>query len=61
MIIDFEHAGVPEHLGQIAEIIRQWEGRISDKLQLKSTDVAAIKLKYPLELKLQTYGYKLTI
>ena len=61
MMIDFEHAGVSKHLGQIAVIMREWEGKIVDELQLTPADVADIKLKHPFHLKLQTYGYKLTI
>jgi hypothetical protein len=32
----------------------EWEGRIADHLGLTQADVAAIKKKYPDELKLQT-------
>ena len=42
------------HLGQIAELMVEWEGRIIDKLKLTDSDVAAIKAKYPGELKLQS-------
>ena len=42
------------HLGQIAELMVEWEGRIIDKLKLTDSDVAAIKTKYPGELKLQS-------
>ena len=42
------------HLGQIAELMVEWEGRIVDKLKLTDSDVAAIKAKYPGELKLQS-------
>ena len=43
----------PNHSGQIAELMAEWEGRIADELNLTDTDVADIKHKYPCELKLQ--------
>ena len=46
--------GDPKHLGQIADSISEWEGRIADELGLKKADVAAIKCEYPNKLKLQT-------
>ena len=44
--------GVSKHLGQIADSMSEWEGRIADELGLKNADVAAIKNDYP-KLKLQ--------
>ena len=40
-------------LGQIADLMAEWEGQIADELGLTLADVAAIKKKYPGELKLQ--------
>ena len=45
--------GVPKHLGQIADSMCEWEGRIADELELKNADVAAIKCEYPNKLTLQ--------
>lgn len=42
------------HIGQIAEKVRQWEGRLSDGLELPPPDVESIKTKYGGQLKLQT-------
>ena len=41
-------------LGQIADLMAEWEGRIADELGLTSADVAAIKEEYPGKLKLQS-------
>ena len=51
------HLGVevqPKHLGQIADSMAEWEGRLADEFNLTESDVAAIKTKYPGELKLQS-------
>ena len=53
-VLDFEHGGVSKHLGQVADAMYEWEGPIADQLELTKADVAAIKVKYPGELKLQT-------
>ena len=53
--IDFCNGGVPKHLGRIADSMAEWEGRISDELGLTKADVASIKTKYPMNLKLQMY------
>ena len=53
-MLDAENNGVPLHLGQIADSMFVWEGPIADQLGLTPTDVAAIKTRYPGELKLQT-------
>ena len=53
-VLDFENDGVPKHLGQIADTMHEWEGPIAEQLGLTRADVAAIKTKYPGELKLQT-------
>ena len=46
---------VPSHkLGQIADLIKEWEGKISDKLKLGECDVEAIKTQHPGKLKLQS-------
>lgn len=44
------------HLGQIADNMRVWEGRIAEELKLTPADVEAIKVKHPYELKLQWYN-----
>ena len=41
--LDFEHEGVPRHLGQIADSMNEWEGPIANQLELTPADVAAIK------------------
>ena len=43
-----------KHLGQIADCMAEWEGRIADELGLTFADIAAIKKKHPGELKLQS-------
>ena len=43
-----------EHLGQIADCMYEWEGVVADGLGLTLSDIAAIKMKYPLRLDLQT-------
>ena len=54
-MIDSENNGVSKHLGQIADAMYEWEGRIADELGLSVVDVAKIKMKYPSDLNLQTY------
>ena len=46
--------GVPKHLGQIADTMYEWEGPVAEQLGLTPADVAAIKIEYPGELRLQT-------
>ena len=46
--------GVLKHLGQIADSMTEWEGRISEQLGLKPADVASIYTKHPRKLKLQS-------
>ena len=43
--LDFDSAGVPKHLGQIAEYMGEWEGRVADELGLSRADVADINLE----------------
>lgn len=43
-----------KHLGEIADELYGWEGRIADELGLTEAEVAAIKLKHDRELNLQT-------
>ena len=52
-VIDCDNGGVSRHLGCIADYMREWEGRIAEELELGSSDVAAIRTKYPNELTLQ--------
>ena len=44
----------PLHLGKIADSMYEWEGSVAEHLGLTQVDVAAIKMKHPSELKLQT-------
>ena len=44
-MLDFEHGGVPRHLGQIADSMNEWEGSVADQLGLVPADVAAIKME----------------
>lgn len=53
-MIDSDTGGVPKHLGQIADSMAEWEGKIADKLELTEADVAGIKKKHPSNLKLQS-------
>ena len=55
-VVDSENddVEVPLHLGQIADTMYEWEGLVAEWLGLTLADVAAIKLKHPNELKLQT-------
>ena len=52
--IDSGSDGVPNHLGQIADSMAEWEGKIADTLKLKMSDVAAIKYQWPTNLKMQS-------
>ena len=40
-------------LGQIADSMYEWQGRIADELKLTPADVAGIELKQPTKLNLQ--------
>ena len=53
-VLDFENDGVSKHLGLIADSMYEWEGQVAEQLDLTPADIAAIKEKYPGELKLQT-------
>ena len=53
-VVDSVNDDVPLHLGQIADTMYEWEGPVAECLGLTLADVAAIKLKHPNELKLQT-------
>ena len=44
----------PVHIGQIAERVREWEGPLSDGLDLSPTDVRSIKTMHDRDLKGQT-------
>ena len=54
-VIDSGNYGVPKHLGRIADSMDEWEGPVAEELNLTKADVAKIKLKYPIDLNLQTY------
>ena len=53
-VIDGDGHGVLKHLGQIADSMTEWEGRISDELNLTPADVENIHTKHPRSLKLQS-------
>ena len=55
-VIDSGNRGVSKHLGQIADTMTlyEWEGSVAGELGLTPADIAAIKMKYPSELRLQT-------
>ena len=53
-VLDSMNDGVSKHLGQIADRMYEWEGRVADELGLSPADVAAIKCKYPKGLKRQS-------
>ena len=44
-VLDFESGAVPKHLGQIADSMGEWGGRVLDELGLSDADVADINLK----------------
>ena len=46
--------GVLKHLGMIADLMTEWEGQISEKLELTPADVASIHVQHPNKLKLQS-------
>ena len=52
-MLDFENDGVSKHLGEIADSMYEWEGPVAEQLDLTPADIAAIKTKYPDELRLQ--------
>ena len=53
-VIDGDGLGVPKHLGQIADSMTEWEGRISDELKRTPADIASIHTKHPRNLRLQS-------
>ena len=46
--------GVLKHLGQVADSMTEWEGRISEELKLTPADVASIHTQHPNKLRLQS-------
>ena len=52
--IDADNNGVLKHLGQIADSMTEWEGRIADELNLTPADVASIHTQHPNSLKQQS-------
>ena len=42
-MLDFDSGGVPKHLGQIANSMREWEGDIAEGLGLSIAEVESIK------------------
>ena len=53
LVLDSENGGVPKHLGEIAEQMYEWEGKVSDELGLIKADVNSIKEHHKDQLKLQ--------
>ena len=53
-VLDFNNDGVSRHLGQIADKMCEWKGRIAEELGLTTADVAAINAQHPNDLKLRT-------
>ena len=53
-VLDHDSSGVSKHLGQIADSMYEWKGRLAEELGLTKADVAAIEMKHPTDLKLQT-------
>ena len=51
-IINGDHRGMV--LGQIADIMYEWEGPVADSLGLNKADTSEIKEAHPGKLKLQT-------
>ena len=54
-VLDGDSVIEHKHLGQIADSMKEWEGRIAEELGLIPPDVENIKHKYPLNLNLQKY------
>ena len=53
LVLDSENGGVPRHLGEIAEQMYEWEGKVSEELGLTKADVNNIKELHKNQLKLQ--------
>ena len=53
-VLDAHNKGVSKHLGQIADTVHKWEGRLAEELELTDVDVATVRLKHPSDLHLQT-------
>ena len=53
LVLDSNNNGVSNHLGQIADKMCKWEGRIAEKLDLTPADSNAIKYEHPDNLQLQ--------
>ena len=53
-VLDAGNDGVPRHAGMIADGMHEWEGALSESLELTDADVAEIKTKHPWSLKLQS-------
>ena len=47
---DSGHGGVLKHLGQIADVMYEWEGAVANSLGLRQTDVAEIKEIHKIQL-----------
>ena len=54
LVIDKHNGEVEKHIGEIADCMNEWEGRIAESLGLNRAEVARIKIKYPWDLQLQT-------
>ena len=42
-VLDVDSGGVSKHLGQIADIMCEWEGRVAEGLGLTPAEVESIK------------------
>ena len=51
--IDSDSGGVPKHLGEIADSIAEWEGKIAEELGLTDADIANIKCQWPSDHRMQ--------
>ena len=53
-MLDFDHDGVQRDLGEIADAMDEWEGKIAEELRLTNVETQRIKDKHPRRLDLQT-------
>lgn len=52
-VVDSKSDNVPKHLGEIADSMYEWKGKIADELRLTRADVAEIETRNPHEIKQQ--------
>ena len=51
--VDSDSGEVSKHLGEIADSMVEWEGKIAEELGLTDPEVEAIKCQWPLNIVLQ--------